>query len=1717
MKKWWSVLALLIGMGVLFGTEADPDIFDFDASKEHVLDKRQNYFLTSTDYQIAPKVNPITGEYCEEELDLVVAGAQPLSVRRFYNSNSPYDPRYATWRYNPESFFVANMEWGGQEIFAAIGDVDGSVCSLKRSATIPYTFDFELPKSFATSGVSGQSHPLNTKINYYRFGDPKDKKRFQYMGTISDGSGRERSFASKMHRWTGTVHWTEKKRGFGWGSDRGWIIHPNTWTPYHIPIVEERLPNGNILCYTYTQWKEEKRNFPLPQLLASITAYNADKSKVLGHIYFHYPRTKHDEVKGVQVTGSDGRSAFMQHAGKSPIKLASAQRPGQPPISYGSHNTTLNTLLKPDGRVLTTEYNPEGKVSAQYAPVGPNGEMCPICRCEYQDQLTVFYDSENNKTHYRYDSNKKITSIETYQDNALYRIDRFMWDAATGNLIRKTIENSSGIPLQITEYQYDKNQNPIMEKVEDGKECYRINRTFSDDGFNLKLSESDRDDKRTCYSYLPGTNLLTSTLIYEGPTICQRTFHTYDDCAICIKTIVDDGSSLDPDDLQNVTYRKITQITPKQTLPCFGLPEIVQEKTIDASGQEILLRKTIYAYTPFGKISREEHYDCNNLYRYCILNDYDSKERLIATTDPLGNHTTFAYDDNHNLTSIAGPRCDQYKEITYDKANRPTRIADWQTDGSLLITEKQYDKLGQITAEIDACSNITRFEHDALGRIIAVIHPDGGVEKREYNVLGHVTKEINPLGHETYKTYNFKGQPLSIHYPNGSEDHFTYFAHGPISSHIDQNGAQKIYTLDIFDHPIKTSTYSSGKLLKTTMARHSPFYKLSETDGKGVTTFYSYDFAGRKIAEQKDYKKRFFAYDSLGALEHTQEGEITWIEKHDFLGQIIEKRTEKNGALQFQENYVYDHAGNRIQTINSQGINEIAYNTYGKPLISKDPLGHIIHFNYSYQTTLTETTTNPHHIQTIQIYDSKGRNAGLLKKNIRAELIQQTQNTFDLNNQRTELTHTVFKGTIPTQTIIHHWDYGPMGRVERLIEAGIKQTQYLYDSKGRLQTIIKPNGDHLNHEYDDWGRLARYFSRDYDYHYTYDLNDCVLSIYDTTTQKKTTRTYDSLNNILQEDLANDLSLFNSYDNQSRRILLTLPDSTSIAYSYDGVFLHQVLRKGIGYTYAERNLEGLLLKAILPQDLGEITIQRDPLGRLKQCTSSFYTSQLSYDAVGNLTQNKFQDSLGKQKCTYQFDDLDQLISEEEHTYHFDSLYNRLKKDTLDHEVNTLCQITHDGHTPHLFDANGNLLSNGIRKFTYDSQDRLIAIDEKNTRIEYEYDPLHRRLSKKVFIQGKQTKYDRYLWDGDNEIGVIDQNGIIQELRILGEGMGAEIGAAVLYELKGKTYIPLHDHQGSVTTLVDLNTKNPIECYRYTAYGEELTDHNLSPWRFSSKRVEDTGLIFFGRRYYNPELGRWITQDPEGFENGPNLYAYVNNCPLTHFDLYGLKMFDMFRPDFQGNFEKPYWNKSCAYDLSILKRPELPNNGHIFFANGMFNTLGEASRSALYISDLSGGYNIKGLYNPTHGPLVDPAEAYWGLRGVRTNPVEMIKNEWKEKLEALSPNQFALHLCHSQGTILTNLALQDSPDEIRKRIRVVAFAPADYISRDICHSVQRYEASFSRDPIPWINWRGRQQNRDTIKVLPSHPNAPWHDHSILSPTFEKALKYEIERYRETIGKS
>ena len=62
---------------------------------------------------------------------------------------------------------------------------------------------------------------------------------------------------------------------------------------------------------------------------------------------------------------------------------------------------------------------------------------------------------------------------------------------------------------------------------------------------------------------------------------------------------------------------------------------------------------------------------------------------------------------------------------------------------------------------------------------------------------------------------------------------------------------------------------------------------------------------------------------------------------------------------------------------------------------------------------------------------------------------------------------------------------------------------------------------------------------------------------------------------------------------------------------------------------------------------------------------------------------------------------------------------------------------------------------------------------------------------------------------------------------------------------------------------------------------------NPYQFQTKEVHSTsGLVYFGARWYDPSIGRWLTPDPFGLVDGPNLYVYLQNSPLNAPDPWGL---------------------------------------------------------------------------------------------------------------------------------------------------------------------------------------------------------------------------------------
>jgi RHS repeat-associated protein len=371
------------------------------------------------------------------------------------------------------------------------------------------------------------------------------------------------------------------------------------------------------------------------------------------------------------------------------------------------------------------------------------------------------------------------------------------------------------------------------------------------------------------------------------------------------------------------------------------------------------------------------------------------------------------------------------------------------------------------------------------------------------------------------------------------------------------------------------------------------------------------------------------------------------------------------------------------------------------------------------------------------------------------------------------------------------------------------------------------------------------------------------------------------------------------------------------YGYNAVDLTEVKRINLSgeqlYSQTYRyDQAGNLIQKDLPFNIGQTTYTYDLLHRHKSIQSPHFSETgVTYDAVGNLLTQTYTDPIGRLPCQYAYDDLYQLNSEKSsanHSYQHDSLFNRFVKDDQRFDFNSLNQLLGDKLSAYAYDPNGNLSERHDQKYTYDAWDRLLSVTIGNIRFNYTYDDLSRRLSKVKSLWDpltdnwvtQDTQY--FLYQGDNEVGVCDAEQHLMEFRPLGHGRGAEIGAAVAFEIQGQVYIPLTNFTGHVQVL--LNSKGePVDIYRYTAFGEEtIFDPSgdfkkpITSWRFCSKRTDpETGLIYFGRRYYDPQIARWITADPLGYEARPNLYAYVNNSPLTSIDLFGLSEWSEFEKE------------------------------------------------------------------------------------------------------------------------------------------------------------------------------------------------------------------------------
>ncbi len=352
-----------------------------------------------------------------------------------------------------------------------------------------------------------------------------------------------------------------------------------------------------------------------------------------------------------------------------------------------------------------------------------------------------------------------------------------------------------------------------------------------------------------------------------------------------------------------------------------------------------------------------------------------------------------------------------------------------------------------------------------------------------------------------------------------------------------------------------------------------------------------------------------------------------------------------------------------------------------------------------------------------------------------------------------------------------------------------------------------------------------------------------------------TYTYDTLNRLTT--LANSWagSFGFSYDALSRRTQMTRPNGVSTSYSYD-------------------NLSRLL--SVLHQLSGS-TID-----------GAVYT----VDSAGNRTSKA--DELANVTTNYGYDSIYELLQATQgatttESYTYDPVGNRLSSlGVSSYTNNSSNELTATSNASYTYDYNGNTTSKtdstGTTNYSWDYENRLTSVTLPNSggTVTFKYDPFGKRIQKVLtqFDHNDHKLRVRRLQSSRRSRSDVECRCRYASTRRLdGYLAQSRSGTVTYYE---------QDRIGSVSSLSS-STGTLVATYIYDSFGNVTASTGTisNPFRYTNRDFDpETGLYYYRARYYDPRVGRFVSEDPVSFDGGLNFYAYLANSPLDAIDPYGL---------------------------------------------------------------------------------------------------------------------------------------------------------------------------------------------------------------------------------------
>ncbi|MES2997497.1 MAG: RHS repeat-associated core domain-containing protein, partial [Verrucomicrobiota bacterium] len=238
-------------------------------------------------------------------------------------------------------------------------------------------------------------------------------------------------------------------------------------------------------------------------------------------------------------------------------------------------------------------------------------------------------------------------------------------------------------------------------------------------------------------------------------------------------------------------------------------------------------------------------------------------------------------------------------------------------------------------------------------------------------------------------------------------------------------------------------------------------------------------------------------------------------------------------------------------------------------------------------------------------------------------------------------------------------------------------------------------------------------------------------------------------------------------------------------------------------------------------------------------------------------------------------------------------------------------------PIIYGVHGSLASDWRWNYHWDIEGRLAGMDTNpaarnagmpNLTLRFSYDDLGRRIGKSAVYRKRvgtalvvtRTVTSSYVYDNwkliAEEINDSTTSGPVTRYYTWGKDIAGSldetggVGGLLAIHENGGTYVPVYDGSGNIVALTDAQTGAQLAAWQRGPFGEPLEkrgDTSLCSFGFATHFTdEETGLVYFGHRYYSPTTGRWLSREPLGETESFNLYDYSHGDPVNKVDRLGL---------------------------------------------------------------------------------------------------------------------------------------------------------------------------------------------------------------------------------------